>query len=136
MRRGRSNPPSAGPRAALIAALAGCTSGHPSGQATLVEGGGAAMASRHIAISAARHGFEPSEVTVRRGETVTLTFTRTSARSCAKEVVLFLSDNRTARRALPLNQPVDITVTFTRAGEIGFACGMSMHGGAIRVTDP
>lgn len=99
----------------------------------LVRPSGVDPTVRELHIAATKRGFEPSRLEVRRGETATLVFTRTVERTCAKDVVLYLSEDSKVRRELPLSQPVAITLTFTRVGELGFACGMSMLGGAIHV---
>ena len=81
-------------------------------------------------ISVTETGFEPSQVTLRAGAPARLTFIRLTERTCATEVV-FPSLN--LRRALPLNQPVAIEFTPSKAGEVAFACGMNMFKGAIIV---
>jgi plastocyanin domain-containing protein len=73
-------------------------------------------------------GFEPATVAVRAGRPARLTFIRTTDKTCATEVV-FPSLN--IKRALPLNQPVQIELTPTKSGEIAFACGMNMLRGAV-----
>jgi plastocyanin domain-containing protein len=88
---------------------------------------------RRIDVSVTEGGFVPKRLTVKKGEPVTLIFTRRTDRTCAKDVVIYLDDDRTIMRKLPLNQPVEVTVTFQKAGERGFACSMKMHGAAIMV---
>lgn len=75
-------------------------------------------------------GFEPARLVLKAGAPARITFTRTSDKTCATEVV-FPSLN--IRRDLPLNTPVMIELTPTRSGEIAFACGMTMFKGAIVV---
>ncbi len=72
--------------------------------------------------------FDPSRLTLRVGVPARVTFTRTSEKSCATSVV-FGSLN--IRKDLPLNQPVTIEFTPSRAGEIAFACGMNMLRGTL-----
>lgn len=122
--------------AAAIALMAmGCGGGtRPQATATLVEpGAGRPSSSRRIDIAVVESGFEPTGIKVASGETVTLVFTRRTEHTCAKEVVVYLSDDKTVKRDLPLNQPVEVTVMFSHPGELGYACGMSMHGGVIEV---
>ena len=88
---------------------------------------------RRIGVSVTEEGFVPKRLTVKKGEPVTLVFTRRTDRTCAKDVVIYLDGERTVSRKLPLNQPVEVTVTFPKAGERGFACSMKMHGAAIMV---
>ena len=75
-------------------------------------------------------GFEPARLSLRAGTPAQITFVRTTDKTCATEVV-FPSLNVT--RALPLNQPVVIEFTPAKAGEIAFACGMSMFHGTVVV---
>jgi plastocyanin domain-containing protein len=88
---------------------------------------------RRIDISVTEAGFEPSKVTVKQGEEVTLAFTRTSDTTCATEVIVHVNEKDTVEKKLPLNQAVPVTVTFSKTGELGYACGMNMHKGVIVV---
>jgi RND family efflux transporter MFP subunit len=81
-------------------------------------------------IAVTEQGFEPSQLTVRAGTPVRLTFLRTTDKTCATEVV-FPSLN--IRRALPLNEPVQIDFTPPKAGELAFACGVNMFKGTVTV---
>jgi plastocyanin domain-containing protein len=75
-------------------------------------------------------GYEPAKVTLRGGVPARLTFLRTTDETCGAEVV-FPSLN--IKRALPLNQPVQIELTPPTTGEIAFACGMNMLHGSVVV---
>ncbi len=75
-------------------------------------------------------GFDPQRITLHAGVPARLTFVRTSATTCATTVV-FASLN--IRRELPLNTPVTIEFTPSKAGEIAFACGINMLRGTITV---
>ena len=88
---------------------------------------------RRIELSITEKGFEPNKVAVKKGEPVVLAFTRKTDKTCTKEVVLHVDDKRTIEKKLPLNTKVEIAVTFSAAGELGFACAMDMHKGVIRV---
>jgi cobalt-zinc-cadmium efflux system membrane fusion protein len=81
-------------------------------------------------IVVSEQGFEPAKVTLRAGVPARLSFVRTTDNTCGTEVV-FPSLN--IKRALPLNQPVEIEFTAGRAGEIAFACGMDMLRGTVVV---
>ena len=87
----------------------------------------------HVEITVLEDGFHPDRIAVERGQLVKLVFTRRTQKSCLKEVVVYASDTETIRRSLPIDQPVEIDVTFARSGELGYTCGMSMYGGAIQV---
>lgn len=74
--------------------------------------------------------FDPRRLTLRAGVPAQVTFTRTSAKTCATAVV-FPSLN--IRRDLPLNEPVTIEFTPRTTGEMAFACGMNMLHGTVVV---
>jgi len=75
-------------------------------------------------------GYEPARVTLHAGTPATVTFVRTTDKTCGTEVV-FPSLN--VKRALPLNQPVAIEFTPRVTGELAFVCGMNMLRGAVVV---
>ena len=89
------------------------------------------MSGVHTAkIVVSEHGYEPAKVTLRAGVTVRLTFVRTTDKTCGTEVVFPLLN---IKRALPLNQAVDIDFVPAQTGEVAFACGMNMLRGVIVV---
>ena len=75
-------------------------------------------------------GFVPAELTVKAGQPLKLTFTRTSDKTCATEVVI--NSDPKITKDLPLNTPVTIDLT-PKTSEIAFACGMNMYSGKILV---
>jgi plastocyanin domain-containing protein len=81
-------------------------------------------------IAVTEKGFEPAKVTLRAGVPARLTFVRTTDKTCGTEVV-FPSLN--IKRALPLNEAVDIEFTTSKSAEIAFACGMNMLQGTVVV---
>jgi plastocyanin domain-containing protein len=87
---------------------------------------------RRIELAITEKGFEPDKVTVKKGEPVILAFTRKTDKTCTKEVVVH-DDKQKVEKKLPLNTRVEIAVTFSVAGELGFACAMNMDKGVIRV---
>ncbi len=100
----------------FAAAVAGCASqGARSGR---------------IEMAVTEKGFEPANVQVKQGQPVTLVVTRKTDATCATELVVA---DYGIRRALPLNQPVEVTFTPDKAGEIRYACGMDMIAGKIVV---
>ena len=72
-------------------------------------------------------GYHPASLTLPAGRAATIVFTRTSDEGCGQQVV-FPSLN--IRRDLPLNQPVEVSLT-PPVGEIAFTCGMGMYRGSI-----
>ena len=83
-----------------------------------------------IAIAVTAKGFEPAVVRVPAGKPVTLVVTRKTERTCVTEIVIA---EENVKRDLPLGQPVEISFTPTRAGEIRYACGMDMLSGRVIV---
>ena len=85
----------------------------------------------HFDISITAKGFEPASVTVPAKTPLALVFTRKTERTCTKTVVIPLDDGTKIERELPLDKPVEIDVTFAKAGTLGYACGMNMTKGTI-----
>lgn len=83
-------------------------------------------------IEVGSNGFAPSELAISAGRPARLTFVRTTDATCATEVVV---PSLNLKRALPLNQPVTITIPAQKAGDIAFACGMNMFRGQVRVVE-
>lgn len=108
--------------------LAGCERARPTSASPPGASPPASPSSAHrIAVQVDERGYRPDSVTVPVGQPVTLVFTRTSDEGCGQQVV-FPSLN--LRRDLPLNQPVEVTLTPT-AGAIAFTCGMNMMRGSV-----
>lgn len=87
-------------------------------------------AGRVVEIAATTTGFSPATVEAKPGETLTLRFTRTTPTGCMSTVTL---PGLGIQRELPMNQPVDVTVTAPADGAIPFECGMAMLHGRIVV---
>jgi thiol-disulfide isomerase/thioredoxin len=83
-----------------------------------------------FSITVTSKGFEPSDVTVPAGRPVTLRFLRTVQGTCATEIVMEVGGQKLVKD-LPLNKPVELTLTFPRPGRIGYACAMNMIHGSI-----
>ena len=76
-------------------------------------------------------GFEPANVTVKKGEPVTLVITRTTEQTCATEIVI---DDYGIKTPLPLNKAVTVTFTPKKAGDLQYGCAMGkMIGGVLKV---
>lgn len=102
----------------------------------LVFGGSAfaeAPATKRIEIAVTTHGFDPNEINVPAKKPLTLVFTRKTDQTCTKSVVLTLDDGKKIERELPLDKPVEVAVTFPKAGKLGYACSMNMSKGIIVV---
>ena len=88
---------------------------------------------RRFDISVTEAGFEPNRVNVKAGENVTLAFTRKTEKTCVTEVIVFVNDKDKVEKKLPLNQVVTVNAKFSKAGQLGYACGMNMYKGVIVV---
>jgi hypothetical protein len=85
-----------------------------------------------VEIVVTRAGFEPKNVTVPRGKPVILRFELRVERTCGTEVVMVV-DGQKIMKDLPLNQPVDVAITFGTAGVVKYSCAMDMIRGSITV---
>jgi plastocyanin domain-containing protein len=85
---------------------------------------------RTVELSVTDKGFEPSNVTMKKGEPLHLVVTRKTDHTCA--IAIDIKDAG-IRKDLPLNQPVAIDFTPEKAGELRYACGMGMIGGVLLV---
>ncbi len=97
------------------------------GGASMPAPAGVSAAAQAVRITVGDQGYEPDHVSLRAGVPARLTFVRTSDKTCGTEVTI---PSLNIKRALPLNQPVDIELTPTK-GEIAFVCGMGMLKGTI-----
>jgi len=93
----------------------------------------APKAAPRIEVSVTRRGFNPDSINVPANKPVTLVFTRKTDETCTKSVVLKLDDGKKIERELPLDKPVEISMTFPKAGKLGYACSMDMAKGVIVV---
>lgn len=75
-------------------------------------------------------GYQPEVISIPKGKTTKLNFTRTDPSSCLEEVIL--SDFK-VRKYLPLNKKVTIELTPQMTGEFVFTCGMNMFRGKVKV---
>src|SRR5450432_200342 len=86
-----------------------------------------------IDVAVTTRGFNPDSITVPAKKPLTLVFTRTTDQTCTKTVVVTLDDGKKIERDLPLDKPVEIAVTFPKAGKLSYACSMDMTKGVIVV---
>ncbi len=94
------------------------------------ESGKSGAKSGHVTITVTEKGFEPEVVTVTAGKPVTLVVTRTTAKTCATELVM---PAHGINQPLPLNQEVEITFTPAKSGDLVYACAMDMYKGTVHV---
>lgn len=75
-------------------------------------------------------GFVPAHLTAPVNQELKLRVTRTTDQTCATEIVI---KDLGISKPLPLNQPVEVTFTPTKKGDLRFACAMDMIAGTIHV---
>jgi plastocyanin domain-containing protein len=83
-----------------------------------------------VAVSVDGEGYHPATIRAPAGSHLTLVFTRTTDECCGQQLV-FPSIN--VRRDLPLNQPVEVSITVPASGSLSFTCGMNMYQGSVVV---
>lgn len=74
-------------------------------------------------VAVTENGFEPKSFDIKPGTNVTLSVTRKTDTTCAKQVQV---PSKKLRVDLPLNQPVKVALGKLDKGEIRFGCGMDM----------
>lgn len=83
-----------------------------------------------VRITVTKNGYEPFRVQATRGKPLTLVVTRQTDETCATELLI---PEASIMKDLPLGQPVTITFTPERTGELRYSCGMAMFQGVIDV---
>lgn len=101
----------------------------PAGKAKVVKPANVPAGATKVTVSS--NGYEPSSVSVVKGQPVKLAFYRADSENCGGEVV-FAKQN--IRKKLAVSETVLVEFTPTEAGEIAFACGMDMLRGKLVVT--
>lgn len=87
-------------------------------------------AQQALRVTVSEQGFEPARLMLRVGVPSRVTFVRTTDATCATEIAIPALN---IKRALPLNQPVEVDFTPEKPGDIAFACGMGMLSGSFVV---
>ena len=78
---------------------------------------------RVVEISITEDGYQPSPITLKKGEPVTLALTRKTEQTCATEIHL---PEYKIEKPLPLNQRVEVTFTPDKTGKLKYGCAMNM----------
>ena len=81
-------------------------------------------------VTANAQGYQPASIDLKANVPAKITFVRQSNDTCATEVVI---PDYNIKKDLPLNKPVDVEFTPTKAGTVNFACGMNMFRGKLVV---
>ena len=78
---------------------------------------------RVVDLKVTQDGFEPTPVSVKKGEPLILKVTRVTDQTCANEILI---DGTDINVPLPLNQPVEVRFTPSKSGQIRYGCAMGM----------
>ncbi|MCA2980763.1 MAG: cupredoxin domain-containing protein [Myxococcaceae bacterium] len=89
-------------------------------------------APRVVELKVTADGFQPGKVSLKQGEPVKFVVTRVSDETCATEMLIAGTD---VKADLPLNKPVEIAWTPTKAGEVKFGCAMDMMVGGLLLVE-
>ena len=79
--------------------------------------------SRRVTVKVTEAGFVPETIAAEAGKPITLAVTRTTDRTCARELTI---KGQPGKTELPLNREVEVTYTPPAAGKIPFGCAMGM----------
>ena len=80
-----------------------------------------AKAPRTVALKVTENGYEPSPLTLKKGEPVKLVITRTTDETCATDLTM---KDPAISVELPLNKPVEVSFTPTKSGQLKYGCSM------------
>src|SRR6059058_4081246 len=83
-----------------------------------------------VELSVTNKGFEPDNITLKKGEPVHLLVTRKTDSTCATAIDI---KDLGIHKELPLNKAVAIDFTPQKTGKINYLCGMGMLGGVLVV---
>jgi membrane fusion protein, copper/silver efflux system len=87
-----------------------------------------------VEVKVTEEGFQPKTVKAKKGQPLTMVFTRTTDSTCI--TAIDIPDLKVKEFDLPLNKAVSLTVTPTKAGVAKFHCSaMGMGDGKIVVAD-
>jgi plastocyanin domain-containing protein len=78
---------------------------------------------RLLELKVTEKGFEPDSVKVKKGEPLKLRVTRVTDQTCATQIIV---PDFEVNTELPLDKPVDIEFTPTKAGTLNYGCAMGM----------
>lgn len=82
-----------------------------------------------VKVKLGENGYQPRSFKLKKGVPARVTFVR-QAEGCGDKLVI---SEYNIRRDLPLNKPVTVEFTPTKAGEFSFTCGMGMLRGTVVV---
>lgn len=85
-----------------------------------------------VELSVTDDGFVPANVTLKANEPVTFRVTRKTDETCARDLLIEGTD---IKLALPLDTPVEVAWTPTKAGKVKFGCAMDMMIGGVLLVE-
>jgi plastocyanin domain-containing protein len=113
----------------LALALALLATGCKSEPAAAAKG---ALGARVLELKVTEEGFEPSTVSVKRGEPLLLKVKRTTDKTCATEILIADTEINVP---LPLNEVVEVAYTPSKSGQIHYGCAMGMMVSGVLVVE-
>jgi len=91
-------------------------------------------AARRVDIKVTADGFQPREIPLKKGERVTLVFTRVTDDTCI--TAIDIPAEKVSKVELPLDKPVSVAITPSKAGTEEFHCSaMGMGDGRLIVSE-
>lgn len=97
----------------------------------LVAGVAHADSEKVVKVKISEDGFQPAQIEVKKGENLVLMVTRTTDKTCMKELKAVKGTGQTD---LPLNKEVRFDVgALEKSGEVKLLCGMDMTAGVVKV---
>lgn len=102
----------------------------PAGSSTAIKAANVPSGATKVTVSS--NGYEPSSISVIKGQSVKLAFYRADSNNCGGEVVF---SKQKISKKLPVGETVLVEFTPAEAGELSFACGMDMMRGKVVVTE-
>jgi plastocyanin domain-containing protein len=91
-----------------------------------------AEGARRVELSVTEKGFEPSPIKVKAGMPLELLVTRKTDKTCATEIIV---KDYGIEKKLPLNEPVLVSFTPDKAGEIKYGCAMDQMIAGVLVVE-
>ncbi len=92
----------------------------------------AADTGRRVELTVTSKGFAPTPVKVKAGEPLTLVVTRTTDKTCAKEIVI---PSEGLSVPLPLDRPVEVRFTPRKTGQLKYGCAMDQMVAGVLVVE-
>jgi plastocyanin domain-containing protein len=89
-------------------------------------------AERVVELKVTEEGFEPTPISVKKGEPLVLKIKRLTDKTCATEILI---DGTDINVPLPLNEVVEVRYTPSKSGQIRYGCAMGMMISGVLVVE-